>query len=286
MLGLDVRAAAERAGYEVVALSRAELDIADPVGVGAVLGRVRPGVVINCAAYTRVDDAEADVAGATRVNATGPGVLAAAAASVGAWIVHVSTDYVFDGEKSSGAYVESDVTGPRSVYGVSKLAGERAVAAAAPDCHTIVRSAWLFGTGGPCFPATILRAAASRPELRVVDDQVGSPTFTPHLAEALLSLAVDRVLGVTHVAAAGETSWFGFASALVAAASAADAGTGWAVVSPCSTEEFPRPAPRPAFSVLRSERVAEGVPVLADWRVGLAQYMAARAGAARAGVVL
>jgi dTDP-4-dehydrorhamnose reductase len=286
MLGLDVRAAAERAGYEVVALSRAELDIADPVGVGAVLGRVRPGVVINCAAYTRVDDAEADVAGATRVNATGPGVLAAAAASVGAWIVHVSTDYVFDGEKSSGAYVESDVTGPRSVYGVSKLLGERAVAAAAPDCHTIVRSAWLFGTGGPCFPATILRAAASRPELRVVDDQVGSPTFTPHLAEALLSLAVDRVLGVTHVAAAGETSWFGFASALVAAASAADAGTGWAVVSPCSTEEFPRPAPRPAFSVLRSERVAEGVPVLADWRVGLAQYMAARAGAARAGVVL
>jgi dTDP-4-dehydrorhamnose reductase len=262
------------------------LDIADPVGVGAVLGRVRPGVVINCAAYTRVDDAEADVAGATRVNATGPGVLAAAAASVGAWIVHVSTDYVFDGEKSSGAYVESDVTGPRSVYGVSKLLGERAVAAAAPDCHTIVRSAWLFGTGGPCFPATILRAAASRPELRVVDDQVGSPTFTPHLAEALLSLAVDRVLGVTHVAAAGETSWFGFASALVAAASAADAGTGWAVVSPCSTEEFPRPAPRPAFSVLRSERVAEGVPVLADWRVGLAQYMAARAGAARAGVVL
>jgi dTDP-4-dehydrorhamnose reductase len=286
MLGLDVRAAAERAGYEVVALSRAELDIADPVGVGAVLGRVRPGVVINCAAYTRVDDAEADVAGATRVNATGPGVLAAAAASVGAWIVHVSTDYVFDGEKSSGAYVESDVTGPRSVYGVSKLLGERAVAAAAPDCHTIVRSAWLFGTGGPCFPATILRAAASRPELRVVDDQVGSPTFTPHLAEALLSLAVDRVLGVTHVAAAGETSWFGFASALVAAASAADAGTGWAVVSPCGTEEFPRPAPRPAFSVLRSERVAEGVPVLADWRVGLAQYMAARAGAARAGVVL
>jgi dTDP-4-dehydrorhamnose reductase len=275
MLGLDVQAAAERAGYEVVALSRAELDVADRVAVVGVCDRVRPGVVVNCAAYTRVDDAEVDVVGATRVNAVGPGVLAEASQSVGAWMVHVSTDYVFDESKTSGPYVESDLTGPRSVYGLSKLLGERAVAAAAPDGHTIVRSAWLFGLGGPCFAATILAAAVSRPELRVVDDQVGSPTFTPHLAEALLSLAVDRVLGVTHVAAAGETSWFGFASALVASARACGASAdGWASVSACTTAEFPRPAPRPAFSVLRSERAE--VPVLADWRVGVEQYMAAR----------
>jgi dTDP-4-dehydrorhamnose reductase len=278
MLGVDVQAAAGRAAHEVVALSRAELDIADADAVAAALERVRPDVVINCAAYTRVDDAESDVEGAARVNAVGPGVLAGAAAGVGAWMVHVSTDYVFDGTKTSGPYVESDLTGPRSVYGSTKLAGERAVVAAAPDGHTIVRSAWLFGSGGPCFPATILAAAASRPELRVVDDQIGSPTFTPHLAEALLALAAGRVLGVCHVAAAGETSWFGFASALVASARAGGASAGdWASVSPCSTAEFPRPAPRPAFSVLRSERPE--VPVLADWRVGLAQYMAARAAA-------
>ena len=274
MLGLDVQAAAHRAGHAVTALSRAELDIADAAGAAAVLAQVRPDVVVNCAAYTKVDDAEQDVAGATRVNAVGPGVLAAAAAAVGAWIVHVSTDYVFDGAKTSGPYVESDRTGPRSVYGSTKLAGERAVAVAAPDSHTIVRSAWLFGTGGPCFPATILRAAATRPELRVVDDQVGSPTYTPQLAAALLSLASDRVVGVTHVAAAGETSWFGFASALVAAASGAGGGGDLATVSPCTTAEFPRPAPRPAFSVLRSERAE--VPRLADWRVGLDEYMTAR----------
>jgi dTDP-4-dehydrorhamnose reductase len=289
MLGVDVRAAGEREGHAVTALARADLDIADHSGVSAALSRLRPDVVINCAAYTKVDDAEQDVAGATRVNAVGPGVLGSAAAAVDAWVVHVSTDYVFDGTKTSGPYVESDPTGPRSVYGSTKLAGEAALAAAAPDSHTIVRSAWLFGTAGACFPATILRAAATRPELRVVDDQVGSPTYTPHLATALLSLATDRVLGVTHVAAAGTTSWFGFASALVAAAAvcgttaaggepaadgpAADAPE-WATVNPCTTAEFPRPAPRPAYSVLRSERAE--VPELADWRVGLEAYMVAR----------
>jgi dTDP-4-dehydrorhamnose reductase len=189
--------------------------------------------------------------------------------------VHVSTDYVFDGTKRTGPYVESDPVGPRSVYGSSKLAGERALALAAPDSHTIVRSSWLFGVGGPCFPATILRAAASRPELKVVADQVGSPTYTPHLAAALLELAQSRsVVGVTHVAAGGETSWFGFASALVQAAQRSAAGS-LATVNPCSTAEYPLLAPRPAFSVLRSER--DGVPVLADWQVGLGEYMAARA---------
>jgi dTDP-4-dehydrorhamnose reductase len=286
MLGLDVQAAAVRAGHEAVAVSRAELDICDPAAVAAALKDARPDAVINCAAYTQVDRAEEDVEAATRVNGEAPGVLGEAAAACGAWVVHVSTDYVFDGSKTSGPYVESDPTGPRSVYGVTKLAGERALAAALPDAHTIVRTAWLFGTGGPCFPATILRAARSRPELQVVDDQIGSPTYTPHLAAALLSLADARnAPGVVHVAAGGQTSWFGFASALVAEAQTWEArggegdashasGEGWASVGPCTTAEYPRPAPRPAYSVLRSER--EEVPVLADWRVGLEEYMAAR----------
>ena len=144
--------------------------------------------MINCAAYTNVDGAEGDPDAAGAVNATGPGFLAEAAAAAGAWLVHVSTDYVFDGTKTS-PYLESDPTGPRSVYGSTKLLGERAIALAAPQTHTIVRSSWLFGTAGPCFPATMLRLAAEHDTLTVVDDQVGCPTFTGHLAPALVELA-------------------------------------------------------------------------------------------------
>jgi dTDP-4-dehydrorhamnose reductase len=276
MLGLDVQAVAAARGLEVVALARRDLDISDPIAVADAVKHAAPDAVINCAAYTKVDDAEQDVKGARLVNGVAPGVLGTAAAAVDAWVVHVSTDYVFDGTKTSGPYVESDPTGPTSVYGATKLEGEHALATAAAASHTIVRSSWLFGVGGPCFPATILRAAAVRPELRVVDDQIGSPTFTPHLAGALLDLAEARELtGVTHVAAAGETSWFGFASALVATTLAADEESTWATVAPCTTAEFPRPAPRPAFSVLRSER--PGVPLLPAWQAGMKEYMAIRA---------
>jgi dTDP-4-dehydrorhamnose reductase len=234
-----------------------------------------------------VDRAEEDVDAATRVNGDGPGVLARAAVDAGAWLVQVSTDYVFDGAKTSGPYVESDTTGPRSVYGRSKLAGELAVAEAAPGSHTIVRSSWLFGTGGPCFPATILTVARSRPEMRIVDDQTGSPTYTPHLAAALVSLAeAQRTVGVVHIAAQGQTTWFDFARTVVAEAmnyaargNEADgsevSGDGWATLSPCTTAEYPLPAPRPAFSVLGTER--DEVPVLAPWRIGLEEYIAARA---------
>jgi dTDP-4-dehydrorhamnose reductase len=287
MLGIDAAAAATRSGHEVLALSRAELDICDPAAVRAAIGDGRPDAVINCAAYTQVDRAQEDADSAARVNGDGPGLLAAAAAQAGAWMVHVSTDYVFDGAKTSGPYVESDLTGPRSVYGQSKLAGEVAVARAAPEGHTIVRSSWLFGTGGPCFPATIIRVARTRPEMSVVDDQVGCPTFTPHLAAALVSLAESRrTVGVVHVAAEGQTTWFGFAqTVLVEAQNFAARGDeadgsrapddGWARLAPCTTAQYPLPAPRPAYSVLRSER--DEVPVLAPWRVGLEEYIAARA---------
>ncbi|HWF55206.1 MAG TPA: dTDP-4-dehydrorhamnose reductase [Solirubrobacteraceae bacterium] len=269
MLGRDVEAAARAAGHETVALSRAELDITAAADVDGAVFEVRPEVVVNCAAYTNVDGAEADEALALAVNGEGAGHVARAATAAGAWTVQVSTDYVFDGDNST-PYFESDPVGPRSAYGRTKLAGERAVAGLAPATHTVVRTAWLFGLGGPCFPATILRLAAERDELSVVDDQVGCPTFTGHLAPALVKLATSRrVPGVAHIAGGGRCSWFQFAREIVAR------GGVECEVKPCTTAEFPRPAARPAFSVLASER-GEAVPRLPDWELGLIEFIAGR----------
>jgi len=270
MLGRDVTKAVLAAGHEALPYARAELDIGDRLALQRELAQVRPDVVINCAAYTNVDGAERDAAGAERVNRDGPGYLAAVARAVGAWTIHVSTDYVFDGAKRT-PYLESDATGPRSVYGETKLAGERLLALAAPETHTIVRTAWLFGAGGPCFPATMLRLAASGKPLRVVDDQVGSPTYTGDLARALVEIATapagSRPLGILHVTAAGQCSWFELARETLARAGLTTP------VQPCTTAEFPRPAARPAYSVLRSER---GAPTLPDWHGGLDAYLVAR----------
>jgi len=267
MLGLDTVTAGTAAGHELIALARAQLDVSDPDSVTAAVAEIAPDAIINCAAYTNVDGAEADPDGAASVNATAPGLLGAAAAQVGAFIVHVSTDYVFAGDKTTGPYLESDPTGPRSVYGSTKLLGERALALAAPDRHTIVRTSWLFGTGGACFPQTMLRVAKERDTLTVVDDQVGCPTFTGHLAPALVALADGRLPGVLHLAAAGDCSWFDFATEIFRQAGVA------VTVNPCTTDEFPRPARRPAYSVLRSER--PGAPVLPAWHEGLREYLAA-----------
>ncbi len=269
MLGADVQAVALAAGHEVVALTRADLDITNPASAQAAVTAAAPDLVINCAAYTKVDDAEGDGRDSAHlINGAGAGHIAAAAAAAGAWLVHVSTDYVFDGAKITGPYLESDATAPQSVYGASKLEGELAVALAAPLSHSIVRSSWLFGNHGLCFPATMLRLAAERGELSVVDDQRGSPTFTPDLAQALLAVASQQLLGVVHVAGGGECSWFEFAREIVSAAGLR------ATVTPCTTAELPRPAPRPAYSVLRSGR--SEAPVLRDWREGLREYLEAR----------
>ncbi len=266
MLGLDVLAAGRDAGHEVVALTRRDLDITDRAAVHAAIAAAGPDAVINCAAYTDVDGAEADAAGAAAVNGDGPGHVAGAAGGAGAFMVHVSTDYVFDGS-ATRPYVESDRVAPRSQYGKSKLAGERAVAAAAPGGHTIVRTAWLFGAGGACFPRTIARLAGERDELTVVDDQVGCPTFTGHLAPALLRLAETRAApGLVHVAGGGRCSWCEFAQEIVARHDVSCA------VRPVSSSEFVRPAPRPAWSVLVSER-GEEVPRLPHWRTGLEEYV-------------
>ena len=266
MLGRDVGSAAAAAGHELTALARAELDVSDGAAVGTAVREARPDAVINCAAWTDVDGAEARIEEAYAVNGPGAGNVARAAAAAGARIVHVSTDYVFSGEKRT-PYVESDPTGPESQYGRGKLAGELAVAAGAPGAHTIVRSSWLFGAGGRCFPATILRAGAERDRLTVVDDQVGCPTFTGHLAVALLALAQDPIEGIVHVAGTGHCSWFDFAQEIVGLT-----GLGCEVVAG-STAELGRPAPRPAYSVLRTERT--GAPRLPDWHEGLQAFLAA-----------
>jgi dTDP-4-dehydrorhamnose reductase len=267
MLGHDVRDAALAAGHEAVAVPRGALDVADPAAVGSVVADARPEVVVNCAAWTDVDGAEGDFQRALAVNGPGAGHVASAAARAGAWTLHISSDYVFSGAKRE-PYLESDSVGPASAYGRSKLAGEHAVAEAAPRAHTIVRSSWLFGTTGQCFPRTILKLASERDQLNVVADQVGCPTFTAHLAEALVVLAARRPLGVLHVTAAGECSWFDFAREIVAARSLD------CQVAPCTTAEFPRPATRPAYSVLRSER-GSLAPILPHWRDGLSAYLSA-----------
>jgi dTDP-4-dehydrorhamnose reductase len=264
MLGRDVGRAAVAGGHEPITLPRAELDIADGEAVSAAIAAAAPDAVINCAAWTNVDGAEEAEEAAHAVNGHGAGHVARAATAAGAWTVHVSSDYVFDGRKRE-PYVESDGIGPLSAYGRTKLAGEQAVADGAPDSHAIVRSAWLFGVDGKCFPKTIRRLAGERDQLSIVADQVGSPTFTPHLAQALVTLAAQRQLGILHVAAEDQCSWFQFAQAIVAA-SGLDCE-----VRPIPTEEYPVPATRPAYSVLRSER---GAPRLPSWQEGLAEFQA------------
>src|SRR3954451_10222476 len=216
MLGTDVVAAAA-ATHDIVALARADLDITDADAVRAAVRDTRPDAIINCAAWTDVDGAEAEEAQATLINGDGAGHLAAAAAELGAHIVHVSTDYVFDGTATT-PYPEDAPTGPIGAYGRSKLAGEIAVRDGAPEGHAIVRTAWVFGPHGKNFVDTMLRLGAERDELTVVDDQLGSPTYTGHLAPALVAIAEARVRGILHVAGGGQCTWWELAVATFARA--------------------------------------------------------------------
>jgi dTDP-4-dehydrorhamnose reductase len=270
MLGQDVVAAAEANGDDVLALARADLDVTDERAVAAALSDEHVDAVINCAAWTDVDGAESDPDGADEINAVGADHVASAATHAGARLVHVSTDYVFDGTRSpdEGAYVESDMPAPHSVYGASKLAGEAAVAEAGGS-HAIVRSSWLFGVGGRNFVATMLDLGEERDEVTVVDDQVGCPTATAHLAPALLALAHDEdAQGIFHIAGGGQCSWHDLAVETFRQAGIA------CRVLPCTTADMPRPAPRPAFSALASER--DDAPLLPPWQEGLTTYLAQR----------
>jgi dTDP-4-dehydrorhamnose reductase len=284
MLGRDVVAAAGEAGHEVVALARADLDITDAAAVRAAVRAARPDAVVNCAAWTDVDGAETAEEAATAVNGAGAGHVAAAAAEAGAHLVHVSSDYVFDG-RAREPYAEDAPTAPQSAYGRSKLAGEREVATAGAAAEhaveaagaiegcavvtpgaAIVRSSWLFGPHGRNFVDTMRRLGAERDELAVVDDQVGSPTYTGHLAPALVTIAEGRLTGVLHVAGGGHCSWLDLARAIFEETGLTPR------VRPQSTAELGRPAPRPAFSVLASSR--PDAPVLPPWRDGLRAHLA------------
>lgn len=266
MLGQDVCDACVERGHEVYACGRAELDVTDPRMCEEVLDEVRPDAVINCAAYTDVDGAEADEAAAMLVNDTGAALLAGAAAKHGAKVLYVSSDYVFDGEKRR-PYVESDLTGAISAYGRSKQAGETSVAVS-NSRHMIVRSSWLYGARGHNFVETMLRLAGEQPEVVVVSDQVGTPTYTRHLAPALAGLAESDEYGIHHIAASGQCSWFDFAQEIF------DQARVECRVMAGTTELLARPAPRPRFSVLGSER--PDAPVLPDWRQGLREYLSER----------
>lgn len=279
MLGLDVLRAGERAGYELVGLTRAELDITDSDAVQAAFAGVRPDAALNCAAWTDVDGAESHREQAHAVNADGAGNLGLAAAAAGVALVHVSTDYVFDGQAprtpdgAPRAYLESDATGPRSVYGTSKLLGEQLVLGASPR-HAVVRSSWLFGTGGANFAETMLRLAGEREAVQVVTDQVGCPTWTGHLAPALLGLIERGLAGLVHLAGTGHVSWNGYAAEIFRQAELD------CRVEAATSQQMARPAPRPAWSALESER--EDVLPLPPWQDGVAGYLAARAGMMRA----
>ena len=266
MLGRDVMLAAGNAGHDVVGFGHSELDVADEAAAKAKIEAERPDVVINCAAWTDVDGAEQHEGEATRINGAGAGAVAAAAAAVGASVVYVGSDYVFDGSKGA-PYVETDQTAPLSAYGRSKLAGEEATRAANKR-HFIVRSAWLFGTGGGNFVETMLRLAADHGEVLVVRDQVGSPTYTWHLAYGVVRLIEGVEYGIHHMAAAGACSWYEFAREIFEQANVE------CKVMSATTEMLGRPAPRPAYSALASQR--EHPIELPSWQDGLAAYLAQR----------
>ena len=246
------------------------VDICEPRSVAALLDDVRPDAVINCAAWTRVDAAETEEAAAIGVNAEGPRVLAEACRPRGILLCHLSTDYVFDGTATE-PIDETAAPNPQSAYGRGKLAGEEAVRETLPRHHQIVRTAWLYGQEGPNFVLTMLRLARERGALRVVADQWGSPTWTGHLAPALVRLVERGVPGTYHLTNSGSTSWHGFAEAIVE-----EAGLG-VPVEAIETAEFPTPAPRPAYSVLANRAWAElGEAPLPPWREGLRAYLAER----------
>ena len=265
MLGTDLRNELAGRGEDVIALTRAELDVMDARAVSSVIREHAPSVIVNCAAYTKVDQAEVEESTAKAINGSAVELIGCAANEAGALLVHVSSDFVFDGSKRE-PYEEDDPTGPLSAYGRSKLLGE--IAAAHAKEHLIVRTSWLFGLHGTNFVEAIRnQIRKGKNPLRVVSDQRGRPTYTPHLARALVRL-VPLARGVVHYADAGECSWFDFARAIAQESGASTE------VRPVSTDEFPRPAPRPAYSVLSTRRYEELTGVTPEsWREGLRDYL-------------
>jgi dTDP-4-dehydrorhamnose reductase len=268
---------------ELVAPARADCDLADLDQLRAVLRTVRPGLIVNAAAYTAVDRAEDEPALAQRINADAPALIAQEAKALGAALLHYSTDYVFDGN-APGAYAETDAPAPLSVYGQSKFAGEQAIAAAG-IAHLILRTSWVYGMRGNNFLLTMLRLARERAQLRIVADQHGAPTWTRTLAETSVRLAGlalaggapwwERHGGLYHLTSAGRTSWAGFAEAIFSATGAA------CDVIPITAAEYGAKAPRPANSSLDCRKLTALCGPLPDWRAALADCLSSEAAPGR-----
>ena len=268
-------------GIDIVAIRRPQLDLAVPASIRPAITSARPDLVVSAAAYTAVDKAESEADLAMRVNGAGAGMVAETCDKLGIPLIHLSTDYVFDGTKPS-AYLEGDPTGPVSVYGRSKLAGEAAVQAACAR-HVIVRTAWVYSPFGNNFVKTMLRLAASKPEFGVVDDQIGCPTYAPHLAQAVLQIAAGVLQdnagfaggsggpwGIYHASGAGETTWCGFAREVFRLSG--ERGGPVVKVNAITTADYPTPAKRPANSRLDCGKLAAVFNVrLPDWRHGAAE---------------
>jgi dTDP-4-dehydrorhamnose reductase len=271
MAGHDVCAALESRGETVLPLTKSDLDITDAGAVREAVRRARPDIIVNCAAYTKVDDAEANEHLATAINGSAVEFLAEAANDAGALLVQLSTDFVFDGSKRT-LYEVNDSPAPLSAYGRSKLAGEQAATIARK--HIVLRTAWLFGVHGPNFVEAIRNQIRKGTNpLRVVNDQRGRPTFTPHLADAIVRLAKralsdENARGIVHYADEPECTWFDFARAIV---------SDKVMVLPVSSDAFPRPAIRPAYSVLSTERYERITGLKPErWEEGLREYLQQR----------
>lgn len=282
-LAQSLSVAGRSAGCEVILAGRPELDLADPATVDAAISARRPDVVVNAAAYTAVDKAESEWDVAHAVNAIGAEAVATACARAGVPVVHISTDYVFDGVKS-GAYVESDPTGPTGAYGRSKLEGEERVRVACPR-HLILRTSWVHSPYGNNFVKTMLRLAATRPEIGVVADQHGNPTYAPHLAMAILRIAEaacrdDGPWGLYHATGTGDTTWCGLAREVFRLS--ALRGGPVAAVNAITTAQFPTPARRPTNSRLDCGRLAADYGVaLPSWQSGVEDCVTELLGGAR-----
>jgi len=266
----------------VIALERSQLDLSDADAVRRVVREIKPNLIVNPAAYTAVDKAESEPELAMAINAVAPGVLAEEAVRLDAPLVHYSTDYVYDGAKSS-PYVETDSTNPLSVYGKSKLAGENTIRAVGLP-HLILRTSWVYGARGKNFLHTILRLAAEREQLRVVSDQIGAPSWSRSIAEATL-VALNNwnegLNGTYHLTCAGQTSWYEFAREIVEEYELRCESRGWpklranvAGIEAIKTAEYPTPAPRPANSRLDCTKIKHDLSVaMPDWREALRQVL-------------
>lgn len=275
MLGQDVVASLERDGETVLALTRRDLDITDQAAVTATVLGCRPDIVVNCAAWTAVDEAEAHEDEALEVNGRGARLVAAACAEGGARLIHISTDYVFAGD-ARRPYGEHDRCGPRTAYGRTKLAGERAVAELLPRAGYTLRTAWLYGAHGPNFVRTMIALERDREVVDVVDDQRGQPTWAMDVAGQVIALARSGApAGVYHATSSGETTWFGFAQEIFRLL-----GADSARVRPVTSGASPRPAPRPAYSVLgHGAWASAGIKPIPGWRLRLRQGLRAVAAA-------